>query len=267
LAQSWTAQPHGKEVDIMRLAQKTAIVTGAKSGIGLATARLFAAEGARVVLADRLDPPAEAASIAAEGHFSVPETVDVLDAAAVDRLVDRTVLRFGRLDILVNNAGIDLPKTLPDTTEEEWDSVLGVNLKGVFLCSRAAISTMRQTGGGNIVNVASELGLVGGSSIAAYCASKGGVVQLTKAMAIDHAHENIRVNCVCPGPVETPLLHSIIHGSPDQAAELADIIQRTLLKRLGKPDEIARALLFAASDESSFMTGSILVVDGGWTAQ
>lgn len=251
----------------MRLAGKVAIITGAGSGIGLAAARLFAAEGARVLAADRLDPTEIATTIAAQGYVCVPATVDVRDASAVDQLVERAVARFGRLDVLVNNAGVDLPKTVPDTSDLEWNEVIDVNLKGVFLCSRAAIKAMRLTGGGVIVNVASELGVVGGSSLAAYCASKGGVVQLTKAMAIDHAGENIRVNCVCPGPVETPLLQSIIDGATDRAAELADIIDRTLMKRLGEPDEIARALLFAASDDSSFMTGSVLVVDGGWTAQ
>jgi NAD(P)-dependent dehydrogenase (short-subunit alcohol dehydrogenase family) len=126
---------------------------------------------------------------------------------------------------------------------------------------------MRLSGGGCIVNVASELALVGGSSIAAYCASKGGVVQLTKAMAIDHAQENIRVNCVCPGPVETPLLQSIVDAAPDRAAELADIVGRTLLRRLATPNEIASVLLFVASDEASYMTGSVIAVDGGWTTQ
>ena len=144
---------------------------------------------------------------------------------------------------------------------------MSVNLKGVFLCSKAAILAMRRRGGGVIVNVASELGIVGASEIAAYCASKGGVVQLTKAMAIDHAPENIRVNCVCPGPVATPLLESIIAAAPDPELEERIIVSKTLLKRLAQPEEIAHAILFVASDESSYMTGSIVAVDGGWTAQ
>jgi NAD(P)-dependent dehydrogenase (short-subunit alcohol dehydrogenase family) len=251
----------------MRLSSKIAIVTGAASGIGLATARMFAAEGATVVLADRTDPSKNAAAMLLTYKDSVASTLDVTDAKAVEALVASTVARFGRVDILVNNAGVDLAKTVPDTSEAEWDALMDVNLKGVFLCSRAAIAAMRRSGGGCIVNVASELGLVGGSSIAAYCASKGGVVQLTKAMAIDHAHENIRVNCVCPGPVETPLLQSIVDAAPDRAAELADIVGRTLLLRLAKPDEIASVLLFVASDEASYMTGSVIAVDGGWTTQ
>ncbi|HEM60709.1 MAG TPA: SDR family oxidoreductase, partial [Chloroflexi bacterium] len=150
---------------------------------------------------------------------------------------------------------------------EEWDRLMAVNLKGVLLCSRAAIPIMRSQGQGVIVNVASELGLVGGSEIAAYCASKGGVVQLTKAMAVDHAPDGIRVNCVCPGPVDTPLLASIIQSSADPSAERRSIVEKTLLRRLGHPEEIASAILFLASHESSYMTGSAVLVDGGVTAQ
>ena len=141
-----------------------------------------------------------------------------------------------------------------------------VNLKGVFLCSRASIPAMRRQGGGVIVNVASELGLVGGSEIAAYCATKGGVVQLTKAMAVDHASEGIRVNCVCPGPVDTPLLEATIQGSSDPEEERRRIVEKTLIKRFGRPEEIANVILFLASSESSYMTGSVVAVDGGVTA-
>jgi NAD(P)-dependent dehydrogenase (short-subunit alcohol dehydrogenase family) len=144
---------------------------------------------------------------------------------------------------------------------------MSVNLKGVFLCSRAAIPAMRRCGGGVIVNVASELGIVGSSEIAAYCASKGGVVQLTKAMAVDHAVENIRVNCVCPGPIATRLLERIIAAAPDPEAEERSIVSKTLLKRVGRPEEVARVILFLASDDASYMTGSIVAVDGGRTAQ
>lgn len=193
--------------------------------------------------------------------------MDVSDDQGVAALFEETLSAFGRLDVLVNNAGIELPKTVTETTEAEWDRLMGVNLKGVFLCSRAAIRVMRRQGGGVIVNVGSELGIVGGSEIAAYCASKGGVVQLTKAMAIDHAADAIRVNCVCPGPVATPLLEAIISGSSDPAAERQSILQKTLFRRLGRPEEIASVILFLASDESSYMTGSIVAVDGGLTAQ
>lgn len=247
----------------MRLAGKVAVITGAKSGIGLATARLFAAEGAAVVLADIKDASEEAAAIRARCAV-IP--VDVANGRSVQQLVDRTLKEFGRLDVLVNNAGIDLAKRITETDEADWDRLMSVNLRGVFLCSKAAVLFMRDHGGGVIVNVASELGIVGGSEIAAYCASKGGVVQLTKAMAVDHAAENIRVNCVCPGPVDTPLLQSIIAAASNPAAEQLSIVSKTLLRRLARPGEIAGAILFLASDESSYMTGSIVAVDGGWTA-
>ena len=247
----------------MRLAGKVAVITGAKSGIGLATARLFAAEGAAVVLADIKDASEEAAAIRTRCAV-IP--VDVANGRSVQQLVDRTLKEFGRLDVLVNGAGIDLAKRITETDEADWDRLMSVNLRGVFLCSKAAILVMRDYGGGVIVNVASELGIVGGSQIAAYCASKGGVVQLTKAMAVDHAAENIRVNCVCPGPVDTPLLQSIIAAASDPAAEQFSIVSKTLLRRLARPGEIASAILFLASDESSYMTGSIVAVDGGWTA-
>lgn len=247
----------------MRLAGKVAVITGAKSGIGLATAHLFAAEGAAVVLADIKDASEEAAAI--RGPCAVIP-VDVADGRSVEQLVDRTLKEFGRLDVLVNNAGIDLAKRITETDEADWDRLMSVNLRGTFLCSKAAVLFMRDYGGGVIVNVASELGIVGGSEIAAYCASKGGVVQLTKAMAVDHAAENVRVNCVCPGPVDTPLLQSIIAAASDPAAERLSIVSKTLLRRLARPGEIASSILFLASDESSYMTGSIVAVDGGWTA-
>lgn len=247
----------------MRLAGKIAVITGAKSGIGLATARLFAAEGAAVVLADIKDASEEAAAI--RGRCAVIP-VDVANGRSVQQLVDRTLEEFGRLDVLVNNAGIELAKRVTETDEADWDRLMNVNLRGVFLCSKAAVFVMRDCGGGVIVNVASELGIVGGSEIAAYCASKGGVVQLTKAMAVDHASDNIRVNCVCPGPVDTPLLQNIIAAASDPAAEELRIVSKTLLGRLARPGEIAGAILFLASDESSYMTGSIMAVDGGWTA-
>ena len=251
----------------MKLQGKTALITGAASGIGLATARLFAAEGARVMLTDRNDPSAAADSLGADPNRIGVATFDVTDASAVQRGVDQTLARFGQLDILVNNAGIDLAKSVPDTSEAEWDQVLGVNLKGVFLCARAAIVAMRRGGQGVIVNVASELGLVGNPNTAAYCASKGGVVLLTKAMAIDHAREGIRVNCICPGPIATPLLERVIAAAEVPSQIHDDIVAGTLLGRLGRADEIARSILFLAGDDSSYMTGATLTVDGGWTAR
>lgn len=250
-----------------RLQDKVAIITGASSGIGLATALRFLEEGAKVVIADVKDR-SQGFDFQEAGRcdaFFVQTDVSV--ESQVNELMTQTVDKYGRVDVLVNNAGIELPKKGTDTSETEWDRMIAVNLKGVFLCSKAAVSEMRRTGGGLIVNVASELGLVGGAQIAAYCASKGGVIQLTKAMAIDHAAEGIRINCVCPGPVNTPLLDRIIASSTDPESERQITVQKTLLKRLGEPNEIASVILFLASDESSFMTGSLVVVDGGLTAQ
>jgi len=251
----------------MNPTKKVAIVTGAGSGIGLATARRLAHDGCNVVVADVRDASRETSEIATRGGMALFVRTDVSLARQAAALVNKAVGAFGRLDILVNNAGIDLAKKVTDTTEEEWDRLMSVNLKGVFLCSRAAIPVMERTGGGVIVNVASELGLVGGSEVAAYAASKGGVVQLTKAMAIDHAESGIRVNCVAPGPVATPLLERIIQSSSDPSAERASIVDKTLLKRLARPEEIANVIAFVASDEASYMTGAVVVVDGGWTAR
>ncbi|HEU4710295.1 MAG TPA: glucose 1-dehydrogenase [Pyrinomonadaceae bacterium] len=248
------------------LQDKVTIITGASSGIGLSTALRFLKEGAKVVMADLKDAWQGLAE-AANGSNALFVQTDVSRESAVLELIRLTVDKFGRIDVLVNNAGIELAKKVTDTTEQEWDRLMGVNLKAVFLCSKAAVNEMRRTGGGSIVNVASELGLVGGAEIAAYCASKGGVIQLTKAMAIDHAVEGIRINCICPGPINTPLLDRIIANSANSGTERQITVEKTLLKRLGEPDEIANVILFLASDESSFMTGSSVVVDGGLTAQ
>jgi NAD(P)-dependent dehydrogenase (short-subunit alcohol dehydrogenase family) len=250
----------------MRMKDRVSIITGAGSGIGLATAHRFAREGATVVLADCRDASAQAAELATTGVQARFVQTDVSNASQVENLIQQTLSAFGRLDVLVNNAGIELPKKLIDTSEAEWDRLMEVNLKGVFLCSRACIPAMSRQGGGVIVNVASELGLVGGSEIAAYCATKGGVVQLTRAMAVDHAADGIRVNCVCPGPVETPLLEASIQSSSDPEQERRHIVGKTLVKRVGRPEEIANVILFLASGESSYMTGSVVVVDGGVTA-
>lgn len=250
----------------MKLKGKVIIITGAKSGIGLATAIRFASEGAKVVVADIKDAHQEVSEITWRGADALFVQVDVSNGSQVAALIEKTLAAFGRLDVLVNNAGIELAKKVTETTEAEWEHLMNVNLKGVFLCSKAAIPVMQRNGGGVIVNVASELGLVGGSEIAAYSASKGGVVQLTKAMAIDHAGDGIRVNCVAPGPVLTPLLEAIIENSSNPEQERQNIVGKTLLKRLARPEEMANVIVFMASDESSYMTGSVVVVDGGWTA-
>ena len=175
--------------------------------------------------------------------------------------------RFGNVDILVNNAGVEFAKTVLDTTVEEWDRLMAVNLKGVFLCSKAIIPLMQMRGQGVIINIASELGLVGEANVAAYSASKGGVVMLTKAMAIDHGRSGIRVNCLCPGPVATQLLEDVFAGSPDPAGLRRSFEAATVLGRIGSPDEVAGAAAFLAGDDSTFMTGANLVIDGGWTAR
>ncbi|MCR4429251.1 MAG: glucose 1-dehydrogenase [Caldiserica bacterium] len=251
----------------MKLRDKVAIITGGASGIGMATVLLFVREGARVIIADIQDVRGKVEDLLRKGdrvHF-IP--TDVSQEAQVKSLFQTAIRLFGRFHLLVNNAGIALPKTVPQTTEAEWDHLMGVNLKGVFLCSKEAICFFRQWGGGVIVNVASELGLVGGSEIAAYCASKGGVVQLTKAMAIDHAREGIRVNCVCPGPVETPLLDNLIFSAKDPEEERSRSLNSVPLGRFGRPEEIAKVILFLASEDSSFMTGAAVAVDGGWSAR
>ena len=246
---------------------RVAVVTGAKSGIGLATTARLVAGGARVVMADIRDATEEALRLDQNGAMVRFVSTDVSVPARVEQLVATALSTFGRVDILVNNAGIDLAAAIPDTTEAEWDHLMAVNLKGVYLVSRAVLSVMRRQHEGVIVNIASELGVVGGSEIAAYSASKGGVVQLTKCMAIDHAADGIRVNCVAPGPVATPLLEAIIARSPCPDAERERIISKTLLKRLARPEEIANVIAFVASNGASFMTGAVVVVDGGWTAQ
>jgi NAD(P)-dependent dehydrogenase (short-subunit alcohol dehydrogenase family) len=250
----------------MNVNEKVVIVTGARSGIGLATAIRFANEGAKVVVADVRDARQEVGEMAKRRSEALFIQADVSIESQVAALLEKAVAAFGRVDVLVNNAGMELAKTVTDTTEAEWERLMNVNLKGVFLCSKATIPVMQRGGGGVIVNVASELGLVGGSEIAAYAASKGGVVQLTKAMAIDHIGDGIRVNCVAPGPVSTPLLEQIIESSSNPEEERKGIVGKTLLKRLARPEEIANVIVFLASDEASYMTGAIVSVDGGWTA-
>ena len=251
----------------MRFAGKTAIVTGAGSGIGLATTQRLATEGATVIMADVRDADDEAAGIIESGNTVRFVLADVSQESQVRALVDEVVSSHGRVDILVNNAGIAFARTVPDTTLEEWDRLVNVNLKGVFLCSRAVIPIMQQQGGGVIVNVSSEQGLVGASENAAYTATKGGVIQLAKSMAIDHGQDGIRVNCVCPGPVKTPLFDGFVESVADPEAELRSSVEATILKRLGRPEEIASVIAFLASEESSYMTGSVVVADGGLTAQ
>ncbi|HEX2483099.1 MAG TPA: SDR family oxidoreductase [Methylomirabilota bacterium] len=248
---------------------RVAIVTGGASGIGLATARRLVREGVRVVVVDRVEPEKAARAIEADGGEVWGILADVADETQVRAVVDEVLSRALRVDVLINAAGIGSPRpvTIDEATVAEWQELCAVNLTGTFLCCRAVIPAMRRGGGGAIVNVASELGLVGAPRSAMYSATKGAVVQLTRALAVDHAADHIRVNCVCPGPVDTPLLRRGIERAADPEAKRLSEISSTLLGRLGRPEEIASVIHFLASGEASFVTGSIVVADGGVTAR
>ncbi len=247
---------------------KRAIVTGAASGIGRATAVLLAREGAAVVVAD-LDDAGIAdvvATITSAGGRAAAAHCDVTVEADCRRLVDAAVASLGGLDILVNSAGIIRRTDVVETTEAEWDRVMAVNVKAVFLLGRHAIPEMARGGGGVVVNIGSGWGLKGGPRAASYCASKGAVVNLTRAMAIDHGPQGIRVNCVCPGDTDTPLLRGEAEQlGEDVAAFLLSSAERPI-RRLGTPEDTARAVVFLASDAASWVTGTTLVVDGGGLA-
>jgi len=252
-----------------RLADKICVITGGGSGIGQATALCFAAEGAKVVVAD-INPNAASETsrlIEKNGAAALAVTVDVTQAASVQKMLHKAVEIFGRIDVLVNNAGLGFAATVEETDEADWDRLMAVNLKGVFLGCKYVVPIMRRQGGGVIVNTASVLALVGVQDRAAYCATKGGVAALTRAVALDHVRDGIRVNCVAPGSVETPYWTDIFAKSNDVAALRKNLEQRHPMERLARPEEIAKAVLFLASDESSFCTGSTLVVDGGWAAR
>jgi NAD(P)-dependent dehydrogenase (short-subunit alcohol dehydrogenase family) len=250
------------------LTGKRALITGGASGIGRTTALLFAREGAAVSVVDLDEVGGQAVvrEIVNNGGKAIFVRCDVTQAKACQRVVQQTVSELGGLDILFNNAGIIRRATVIDTTEEEWDRVMAVNVKSIFLLSKYAIPVMAQAGGGVIINTASGWGLVGGRKAAAYCASKGAVVLLTKAMALDHGEQNIRVNCICPGDTDTPMLRDearqLGESYEDLMAEAAD----RPLRRIGRPEDIAQAALYLASDASSFVTGATLVVDGGGLA-
>jgi NAD(P)-dependent dehydrogenase (short-subunit alcohol dehydrogenase family) len=250
----------------MRLAGKVALISGGARGMGAAEARLFAREGARVVVADVLE--AEARALAAEiesgGGGALAVRLDVTRETDWAQAVAATEDRFGALHVLVNNAGVGSHGKVEDTSVEEWTRVMDVNAKGVFLGTRAAIPALRRAGGGSIVNISSQLGLVGvDNSSAQYQASKGAVRLLTKATAIQYAAEGIRANSVHPGPVETPM--TAARRADPRAYALT--VSRIPLGRYGQPSDVAAGVLYLASDESAWVTGSELVIDGGWTAQ
>ena len=246
---------------------RVALVTGAASGIGRAIAARFAQQGAVVTLADvnAAAAAAAAAEIQRAGGNAQAVATDVTRAADCARAAEQTVASFGALHVLVNSAGIIRRSTVTELSEEDWDAVMDVNAKSVYLMSRAAMPHLAATRG-SIVNIASGWGLAAGARAAAYCASKGAVVLLTKAMAIDHGAQGIRVNCICPGDTDTPMLRQEARETGMSEADfLADAARRPL-RRIGRPEEIADAAVFLASDAAKFITGTALVVDGGGLA-
>ena len=250
----------------MKLAGKVALISGGARGIGAHTARLFAAEGAKVVMGDVLDDHGRAveAEINRAGGEAAYVHLDVTLEQSWREAVETTLGRFGRLDILVNNAGVSGTGRVEDVTLEEWNRVMAINSTGVFLGTKVAIPAMRKSGGGSIVNISSQLGLVGTDiSSPQYQSSKGAVRLLTKTTAIQYAKEGIRANSVHPGPIETPMTE-VRRADP---AMHALMLSRIPLGRFGVPDDVAKGVLYLASDDASFVTGSELVIDGGWTAQ
>jgi NAD(P)-dependent dehydrogenase (short-subunit alcohol dehydrogenase family) len=252
----------------MRLRNKVALITGGTSGIGESVALLFAVEGAKVAITGRNDERGAdvVTRIKGRGGEAIFLHADVSVADDCERAVAETLRAFDALDVLFNNAGVFYPQTALECSEKEWDEQIDVNLKGTFLMSKSVLPAMIARGCGVIINNSSGWGLVGGDRAVAYCASKGGVVLMTKAMAIDHGRQGIRVNCICPGDVETPMLPADARMRGLKWDEYKAGCASRPLGRVGTAEEIAKAVLFLASDDSSFMTGAALVVDGGGTA-
>jgi NAD(P)-dependent dehydrogenase (short-subunit alcohol dehydrogenase family) len=247
-----------------RLENRVAIITGGANGLGRATAELFSREGARVVIADILSEMGEevAQGIRDEGGRAVFRQVDVTSEADAKQMVETAVSEFGQLDVLMCNPAIQIEKTIPETTEQEWDRVIDLNLKGPFLCSKHALIQMQEQGGGNIIMISSLSGIVSNAKQASYNASKHGLIGLCKCIAHDHALEGIRANVVCPGSMKDTAMTA---GIPKEHA--APFLKANLLERWAAPAEIANCVLFLASDESSFVTGAVLIADGGYTTK
>src|SRR5499426_2344362 len=243
----------------MKLKGKVAFVTGFGSGLGRAIAVLFAQEGAAVAGTSTTEAKGRdtAAMIEKAGNQALFRPGDVSNSAQMKALMDGTVKQFGGLDIVVNSAGVRTNGSITEITEEQWDRTIGVNLKGVFVVSRLAIPEMIKRGGGVILNIGARSGMAGQAGRVAYCASKGGMITLTEAMAMDHARDKIRVNCICPGPTRTPMVDT---STPEK---LARYKTRVPVGRIGEPEDVAYAALYLASDEGSMVTAAILPVDGG----
>lgn len=252
-----------------RLSEKVAIITGAARGIGKVAAKLFAEEGAKVVIAD-IDVEGgfqTAKDIRAVGGQVFFQQTDVTDAAQVERLIQAAVESFGRLDILYNNAALNHFAQVVDTTEEDWDRVMMVNVKSIFLCCKYAVPVMKACGGGSIINTGSAASLVGLRNLAVYTASKGAVLQLTRNMALDYAKDGIRVNALCPGVTATEMTEQVIEADPDPVAARERFDRVIPRGAMASPIEIARVALFLASDEASYITGAAIPADGGYTAE
>ena len=252
-----------------RFAGKKVFISGGATGIGKATAVLFAEQGAVVTIFDRDIENGEKClqKILNSGGRGIFTSGNLIYPEEVEKAVEQSWHTFGGIDILINNAGVESPYSVHEMPVEEWDRVLAINLRGMYLMAKAVIPIMKKSGGGAIVNTASISGLLGWPLSAAYCASKGGVIQLTKQMAVDYAQDNIRVNCIAPGTTLTPLIERIFQQESDPEEAKRQIAQRHPLGRFAQPEEIAQAILFLASDDASFITGAVLPVDGGYTAK
>lgn len=252
----------------MQLQDKACVITEAGSGIGRATARLFSQHGARVIVADIDGPGADAVAreIGEAGGIATAVQVDVADGAAVQAMLAAAMGAYERIDVLVNNAGFGLVKTVEETNEDEWERLMAVNVKGVFLGCKHVVPIMRGQGGGVIVNTASTTSVAGIAQRAAYCASEGAVSALTRAMAVDHARDGIRVNAIAPGRVAAAYFERLFAESAKAEELRRELTAPHILGRFAQPEEVAQGMLYLASDASSFVTGSLLMVDGGLTA-
>ena len=253
----------------MRLRNKVAIITGAGSGIGKTTALLFSEEGAQVAIVeiDKERGQDTVDMIRGKGEEALLIPTDITDSSQVKSMVNKVIETYGKMNILVNNAGLYLQGDAISTNEKQWDKIMMVNLRAAFLCCKYCIPPMIESGGGVVINVSSEAGIVAIKNQVAYNTSKAGLISLTKSIALDFASQNIRANCVCPGTTQTPLVASVLAKQADPERARREVEKVRPANRLGKPEEIAYGILYLASDESPYATGAVLSVDGGYTAQ